>query len=115
MVLADHTYRIGEVAVRSGLTPDTPRFYEPWARSPNRPRTRGGFRLSDVTLPLGVVGLGGSFAVYVRNRRGCAAAGCRVVGQGLNQAVLALATVVVTVALLLRVFPSWTAWLLQHL
>ena len=68
-----------------------------------------------LTLPLGVVGLGGSFAVYVRNRRGCDAAGCRVVGQGLNQAVLALATVVVTVALLLRLFPSWTAWLLQQL
>ena len=28
---------------------------------------------------------------------------------------LALATVVVTAALLLRLFPSWTAWLLQQL
>ena len=28
MVLADHTYRIGEVAARSGLTRDTLRFYE---------------------------------------------------------------------------------------
>ncbi len=72
-------------------------------------------RYEGLTLPLGLVGLGGSFGVYARNRRGCDAAGCRVVGQGLNQAVLALATVVVTVALLLRLFPSWTAWLLQQL
>ena len=68
-----------------------------------------------LTLPLGVVGLGGSFAVYVRKRRRCDSAGCRFVGQRLNQVILALATVVVTVALLLRLFPSWTAWLLQQL
>ncbi len=45
MVLADHTYRIGEVAARSGLTPDTLRFFERLGLLPKPSRTRGGFRL----------------------------------------------------------------------
>ncbi len=45
MVLADHTYRIGEVAARSGLTPDTLRFYERLGLLSKPSRTRGGFRL----------------------------------------------------------------------
>ena len=68
-----------------------------------------------ITLPLGVTGLAGAYAFYFRGRRRCDAAGCRFVGQRLNRAILALATVIVTAALLLRVFPSWTAWLLQQL
>ena len=68
-----------------------------------------------LTLPLGVLGLGGAYAFYFRSRRRCDTAGCQFVGQRLNKVFLALATVVVTVALLLRVFPSWTARLLAQL
>ena len=68
-----------------------------------------------ITLPLGVTGLAGAYAFYFRGRRRCDAAGCRFVGQRLTQVILALATVIVTVAILLRMFPSWTAWLLQQL
>ena len=66
-----------------------------------------------VTLPLGVFGLVGAYGVFFRERRRCDAAGCRLVGERSTQIVLALATVVVVVALLLRVFPSWTASILQ--
>ena len=68
-----------------------------------------------ITLPLGVLGLAGAYTQYFRGRRRCDSAGCRFVGQRLNQAILALATFVVAVAILLRVFPSWTAGLLQQL
>jgi mercuric ion transport protein len=67
-----------------------------------------------LTLPAGVVGLGGAYAVYLSRRRQCAATGCRFVGQRTTQAVLVLATIVVVTAILLRVFPFWTAALLQH-
>ena len=67
-----------------------------------------------ITLPLGVVGLAGTYALYLTHRRRCATSGCRVVGERATQTTLGLATLVVIVAVLLRVFPSWTASLLQH-
>ena len=68
-----------------------------------------------LTLPLGVGGLAGAFVVYTRQRRRCATEGCRFVGERFNQVSLALATVVVVVALLLRLMPAWTSELLQSL
>ncbi len=68
-----------------------------------------------LTLPLGVGGLVGAAALYVSNRRRCETTGCRFVGQRFNQAMLGLAALVVAVALLLKVFPAWTATLLQQL
>ncbi|MBI4264672.1 MAG: heavy metal-responsive transcriptional regulator [Acidobacteria bacterium] len=41
---ADETYQIGEVAARSGVTPDTVRYYERLRLLPQAPRTSGGFR-----------------------------------------------------------------------
>ena len=72
-------------------------------------------RFEWVTLPLGVVGLGAAFALYGRSRRRCDAAGCRFVGRRLNQVVLGLATILVAIALLLKIFPSWTSALLLRL
>ena len=84
-----------------------------------------------LTLPLGVGGLGGAYALYFRERRRCDTAGCRLVGEGATRLMLSLgcrlvgegatrlmlslATVVVAVALLLKVFPAWTADILQRL
>jgi hypothetical protein len=67
-----------------------------------------------LTLPGGVWGLAAAYAAYLSHRRRCSTAGCRFVGERTTQAALGLATLVVIIAVLLRVFPSWTATLLQH-
>ena len=68
-----------------------------------------------VTLPLGVFGLVGAHAFYFREQRRCATAACRLVGERATNIMLGVATSVVAVALLLRLFPSWTAAILQRL
>ncbi len=68
-----------------------------------------------LTLPLGVGGLTGAYALYFRERRRCDTAGCRLVGERATKVMLGLATAVVTVALVLKLFPSWTAGILQRL
>ena len=67
-----------------------------------------------LTLPLGVGGLGGAYMLYFRERRRCDTAGCRLVGQRTTTCLLRIAFAVV-VAALLRLFPSWTADVLQRL
>jgi len=69
-------------------------------------------RYQVVTLPLGVGGLGAAYWMYARHRRHCASVGCQFVGQRATQAILGLATAVVVFAILLVIFPSWTASLL---
>lgn len=66
-----------------------------------------------ITLPLGVVGLAGAWWVYFRQKRRCETEVCQFVGRRLNQALLGIATLVVIAALLLKLFPSWTASLMQ--
>ena len=68
-----------------------------------------------LTLPLGVGDLAGAYVLYFRERRRCDTAGCRVVGERATKVMLGVATAVVAVALLLRLFPSWTAGVLQSL
>ena len=68
-----------------------------------------------ITLPLGVGGLALAYALYLRERRQCDKAECRLVGDRGTQVLLGLATVVVVVALVLKFFPSWAANLLQLL
>ena len=68
-----------------------------------------------LTLPLGVFGLAGAYAFHFRERRRCDTAGCRLVGERATKIMLGVATTVVAVALLLKLFPSWTAAILQSL
>ncbi len=68
-----------------------------------------------LTLPLGVFGLAGAYAFYFRERRRCDTAGCRLVGKRATKVMLGVTTTVVAVALLLKLFPSWTAAILQSL
>ncbi len=68
-----------------------------------------------LTLPLGVFGLAGAYALHVRERRRCDAIGCQLVGARTTTIVLGLATAVVVVAMLLKLFPSWTSSILQNL
>ncbi len=68
-----------------------------------------------LTLPLGVFGLAGAYALYFRERHRCDGVGCRLVGERTTKIALSVATAVVVVALLLKLFPSWTASILQRL
>ena len=68
-----------------------------------------------LTLPLGVVGLAAAYGIYFRSRRRCDTTGCRFVGRRMNQVMLAVATALGAVALLLKVFPSWAAAILRRL
>lgn len=68
-----------------------------------------------VTLPLGALGLAGAYVFYFRSRRRCETARCQFVGKRVNQVLLALATVIVAIAVLLRVLPSWTAGFIEQL
>ena len=68
-----------------------------------------------LTLPPGVGGLAGAHLLHFRQRRRCDLAGCRLIGQRATTCVLSFASVIVVAALLLRLFPSWTADVLQRL
>lgn len=72
-------------------------------------------RFEWLTLPLGVGGLAGAYALYFRERRRCDTAGCRLVGARPTKVVLGIATGVVMIALVLKLFPAWTAGLVQQL
>lgn len=45
MQFGEGTYRIGEIAARTGLTPDALRYYERLELLPRSLRTEGGFRI----------------------------------------------------------------------
>ncbi len=68
-----------------------------------------------LTLPLGVIGLAAAWGLYFREKRRCATQACRFVGRRMNQAMLGFGTLVIVIALLLKVFPSWTAAILQSI
>ena len=68
-----------------------------------------------LTLPVGVGGLGVACLLYVREQRRCDATGCRLAGNRVTRTVLGFAAAVVALALLLKLFPSWTAGILEAL
>lgn len=68
-----------------------------------------------ITLPLGVLGLSAAWTLYYRDKKRCETSACRFAGRRVRQIILGGATLVVGVALLLRLFPSWTAAILQGL
>ncbi len=68
-----------------------------------------------LTLPLGVIGLVAAWGLYFREKRRCETQACRFVGRRMNQAMLGFGTLVIVIALLLKVFPSWTAAILQSI
>jgi len=68
-----------------------------------------------LTLPVGVGALAIACMLHVREHRRCDAAGCRLAGKRVTRTLLGVATAVVAVALLLKLFPSWTAGILEAL
>lgn len=65
-----------------------------------------------ILLPLGVAGVSGGFWLYARERKRCAARGCRMAGARLNVSLLGLAMVVLLAEILLALFPEWSSRLL---
>jgi hypothetical protein len=65
-------------------------------------------------IPAGVVGVTTGFVLYVRERRRCSAAACRMAGSRLTLALLIIAGLVVTVSIALDRLPELTSDLLAR-
>ena len=67
-----------------------------------------------ILIPAGVVGVATGFMLYVRERRRCDAAACRMAGRRVTLALLILATLVVSTSIALDRFPELTSDLLAR-
>jgi len=67
-----------------------------------------------VLIPAGVVGVTTGFTLYVRERRRCNAAACRMAGSRVTLALLIMAGLVVTASIALDRFPELTSGLLAR-
>ena len=67
-----------------------------------------------ILIPAGVVGVVTGFMLYVRERRRCDAAACRMAGRRVTLALLILATLVVSTPIALDRFPELTSDLLAR-
>jgi mercuric ion transport protein len=65
-------------------------------------------------VPAGSVAIVTGFVLYVRERRRCDALACRMAGGRITLALLILATLVVSTAIVLDRFPEFTSDLLAH-
>ena len=66
-------------------------------------------------VPAGILGVGTGFILYVRERRRCDALACQMAGSRITLALLILAGLVVTSAIVLDRFPEFTSDLLADL
>jgi hypothetical protein len=60
-------------------------------------------------VPAGIIGIVAGFALYARERRRCDALACRMAGSRITLALLLVASVVVTTAIVLDRFPEFTS------
>jgi hypothetical protein len=67
-----------------------------------------------ILIPAGVIGVVTGFMLYVRERRRCDAAACRMAGGRVTLALLILATLVVSTSIALDRFPELTSDLLAR-
>ena len=65
-------------------------------------------------VPAGIVGIVAGFVLYIRERRRCDALACRMAGSRITLALLIVATLVVTAAVVLDRYPEFTSDLLAH-
>ena len=77
----------------------------------------GGFmmytmRYSYIFIPAGVVGVTIGYILFFREKVKCKAMGCRMAGKNVNLALLIIASAMVTIAILLQIFPEFTAFLI---
>jgi mercuric ion transport protein len=64
-------------------------------------------------VPAGIVGIVAGFVLYIRERRRCNALACRMAGSRITLALLIVATLVVTAAVVLDRYPEFTSDLLE--
>jgi len=67
-----------------------------------------------IFIPAGVVGVTTGFILYVRERRRCNAAACRMAGSRVMLALLIVASLIVTASIALDRFPELTSDLLAR-
>jgi hypothetical protein len=67
-----------------------------------------------ILIPAGVVGVVTGFMLYVRERRRCDAAACRMAGRRVTLALLIVAALVVSTSIALDRFPELTSDLLAR-
>lgn len=65
-------------------------------------------------VPAGVIGIVAGFVLYVRERHRCDALACRMAGSRITLALLIVASVVVSTAIVLDRFPEFTSDLLAR-
>ncbi len=65
-------------------------------------------------VPAGIVGIVAGFVLYIWERRRCNALACRMAGSRITLALLIVATLVVTAAVVLDRYPEFTSDLLAH-
>jgi hypothetical protein len=65
-------------------------------------------------VPAGMIGIIAGFVLYLRERRRCDTLACRMAGSRVTLALLILASLVVTTAIVLDRFPEFTSDLLAH-
>jgi hypothetical protein len=65
-------------------------------------------------VPAGIIGILAGFILYRRERRRCDALACRMAGSRVTLALLILASLVVTAAIVLDRFPEFTSELLAR-
>jgi hypothetical protein len=68
-----------------------------------------------VLIPAGVLGVATGFALYLRERRRCAALACRMAGSRITLVLLVVATLVVGTSIVLDRFPELTSDLLTQI
>jgi hypothetical protein len=65
-------------------------------------------------VPAGIVGIVAGFVLYIRERRRCDALAGRMAGSRITLALLMVATLIVTAAVVLDRYPEFTSDLLAH-
>ena len=65
-------------------------------------------------VPAGIIGIVAGFALYVRERRRCDAVACHMAGSRVTLALLIVASLVVSTAIVLDRFPEFTSDLLAR-
>ena len=66
-----------------------------------------------IFLPTGVIGVALGYLLHFCEKRRCNSLGCSFVGRKTNLAILLIATVVVSIAIILDIFPALTSEILQ--